>query len=762
MFEYNREIQAPTNDDIHVAEHVGQPPRRAIDYSIDIPESTNPGNYNVTITAKDGGNYEGSVTLMYTITKAKRIVKVIGLNYNAAYTGYEISTKDLVPPEVSYAGYVFHECDSQEIPLETGKLFSDDGSMFNPKPGDIYTTGTVVGTYNMGIDISKFQYDNTDASNIEVGFKLVSDGSLNISKGQLGVKFTDPSENPGTYTYDGKQHSAEFEVYWVVDPRDESTWIKLDNTDYTVSGTTTATNASSDEGYQFTVTGVGDYAGFEPTTATWKIEKATRTIKLSGHTATRTYNGSLQTVVGYDAEEVVPEGEEEIIDKTKIDSSLTSTSVAGKDVKRDSETKEVIKYPMNLNPQRFRYEDMQNVTCTFVFAKDESGNDLDGWLLINPCALEDVVKTLVPESFVYDSNPHHPVLTLTNGTETLQAYVDASTPFDYKVEGLGDQTNIGSYNYTITIPEGSKGNYIIREGEEITGTWSIVPATMDIYITGYNNESAEIEYDGQSHTVGGTEDMKFTAESDSALFDPDKVYWKYEEGQPAKYPEVSSSEVGLKYMGLIADDFTYLQDPSVAEPIVVKFHIKQDGWIRIKTKSIDQSSDLMPIEKPEYDFRNSDYEAEFHIELANGTVLYQGTDYMVYDNVAMNANKEQTEKTSEDYYYKDSKIEFIGNYSGWLTNDDPNFDNDHKLYFHIKKANLEMKATGKYESFDYDGQEHMAAGYTLEETTTTGLTYLVDQNKVEPTIGDVFVTGKNKGYYYAELPKNEPAPGEQG
>ena len=32
---------------------------------------------------------------------------------------------------------------------------------------------------------------------------------------------------------------------------------------------------------------------------------------------------------------------------------------------------------------------------------------------------------------------------------------------DYKVEGLGDQTDIGTYTYTITIPEVSSGNYII-------------------------------------------------------------------------------------------------------------------------------------------------------------------------------------------------------------------------------------------------------------------------------------------------------------
>ena len=284
----------------------------------------------------------------------------------------------------------------------------------------------------------------------------------------------------------------------------------------------------------------------------------------------------------------------------------------------------------------------------------------------------------------------------------------------------------------------------------------IVPAKMDIYITGSNNEGSGqgIEYDGEEHQVGGTaEDPGFSAECSSDLFDEDQICWNYDPEHPSvkNYPSAVSSEVGLTLMNLNAGDFTYLQTPVQGGlPIEVVFHIKQDGWIRITNKTVDYD-DLLEIPKPEYTFTNGDIAASFNLTLEGGggdaITLIEGQDYDVYDNVGKYVKYNED---GEIDYYKDSKIVFKGNYTGTLinTSDTPV---GKELWFKINKATLELLATGKKEVVTYDGQEHRAAGYTLsekDESSTyhqTGMISLIDQNKVRPTIGDVFISKTNKG-----------------
>lgn len=766
-FEYNRIQQYPPVADGFNVEDYNEDEIRSDDYEISytfpVDGSVNPGTYIVNLNATLNGNYKNRAQTLYTITPAIRIVKVSG----------SILTKSFDGNEHSVTGYEYQECDFRGDEITENKLFDD--SSISPAKNTYTAKGTNVGTYNMGIDTSKFIYTGNfdgeeygDSAYIQTSFELVQDGYLKINNGYLTIKFIDPSKEPPTYIYDGTLKTPVYEVYFG-EPEEGKKPLQSD--DYIISGTTTATNASGEDGYTFTVTGTGIYAGMVSDEAVWYIEKAQRSINITGHQGTKTYNTQEQTVSGFDFEEVIPEGEtEELIKADLIDSSSVNTTVSGTNVKWTDG--EVGKYEMGIDPESFMYSD-DNVSITkWVLVED-------GWLQINPCDLRTLPRSLSQESFVYDTTPHNPSITIKNGENTLTSNLTDPKPepelYDYHVEGLQPQTDIpeSGYDYTITVPaiaDKGSGNYFIsnteEEGNKITGKWYIVPAKLDIYIKGWTSDDSDTEtgrevfpYDGKDHTIGWTEDhpewLGFTARSDSPLFNASQIRWMYDEEQPGDevWPSVSSSEVGVTYMGLEKGQFTYLQTKIGDKvPISVEFHIEQDGWIRITNKAITYD-DLDPIVDKEYTFTNSDIKAHFDlVRVVEGTKipLVEGIDYDIFDNVAKYVNLDS------EPWYTTSRVVFKGNYSGTLVNTPGALEGD-RLYFKINKANLTMIVSGITEQVEYDGKEHIAAGYTLKEKETdeiytkTGFDFLIDQNFIQPAKGDTFVVGTNANIYTRPL-----------
>ena len=382
--------------------------------------------------------------------------------------------------------------------------------------------GTDAGEYPVGIVSGDFRNTSKNFTNVEF---VVVDGALKIDPVTDKVTVT-ITENSDTVVYDTKEHSV--------------TGYKsmtADNALYDVKKNVAETPT---EAWTAKGTDVGEYpvgieaSDFENTSRNFTnvefviVDGALNitpaesiVVKIAGHTKTVIYNGTEQTVEGYEI--------------TSNPANATVTLV-GKAVASgtDADT-----YPMGLTAADFTATSPNYETVVIEVT--------DGWLKIDP--ITDKVTVTVTEksdTVVYDGAEHS-----VTGYETMTAdnalydIADvAETPTDtWTAKG----TNVGEYPVGIVSGDfkNTSRNFTNVEFIVVDGALEITPVTDKVTVT-VVEKSDTVVYDGAEHSVTGYESMT----SDNALYDIANVA-----ETPTAAWTAKGTEAGEYPVGIVSGDF---------------------------------------------------------------------------------------------------------------------------------------------------------------------------------------------------------------
>ena len=337
--------------------------------------------------------------------------------------------------------------------------------------GETVTPDTNVGTYPMGLNADQFANTNGNFENVTFN---VTDGWLKIDPlSEVVVTITGHND---TVTYNGSEQSVEGYDVSISVPEG----VSYTAADFSFSGTAKAagTNVGTYpmglNADQFANTnGNFENVTFNVTDGWLKIDPLSEVVvTITGHNDTVTYNGSEQSVEGYEVSISAPEG----VNYSEADFSFNGTAkAAGTNVGT---------YPMGLKASDFANTNGNFSNVEFVV--------VDGKLEISK---RSVKLTSASDSKVYDGNA------LTNGEVTVSgdgfAKDEGAT---YNVTGT--QTNVGESKntFTYTLNKGTKAdNYTIEKTE---GKLKVTPVTDKVTVTITGNTASE-KYDGTEKTASG-------------------------------------------------------------------------------------------------------------------------------------------------------------------------------------------------------------------------------------------------------------------
>ena len=239
-------------------------------------------------------------------------------------------------------------------------------------------------------------------------------------------------------------------------------------------------------------------------------------VTITGHNDTVTYNGSEQSVEGYEVSISAPEG----VNYTEADFSFSGTAKAAG---TNAGT-----YPMGLNADQFANTNGNFTNVTF--------NVTDGWLKIDP---RPVTLTSGSAERVYNGEA------LTNETVTVggDGFADGEGAA-YDVTGSRTDVGESDNTFTYTLNEGTNANnYSI---EVAFGTLKVTPVTTKVTVT-ITEKSGTATYDGGDHIVSGYASMT----ADNELYDVDASVQE----TPTAAWTVKGKDAGEYPVGIAADDF---------------------------------------------------------------------------------------------------------------------------------------------------------------------------------------------------------------
>ena len=467
-------------------------------------KGTNAGTYPMGLTADQFTNNKSKNFSKVTFEVAdgwlkidpvetEVVVKIAGKTKTETYNGKEHSVEGYTVTSISN-------------PLYTANDFTFTGTA--------EAKGTNAGTYPMGLTAD--QFTNNKSKNFSKVTFEVADGWLKIDpvETEVVVKIAGKTK---TETYNGKEHSVEgYTVTSISNPLYTAN-------DFTFSGTAKAagTNAGTYpmglNADQFANTnGNFENVTFNVTDGWLKIDPLSEVVvTITGHNDTVTYNGSEQSVEGYEVSISAPEG----VNYTAADFSFNGTAKAtGTNVGT---------YPMGLKASDFANTNGNFDNVTF--------NVTDGWLKIDP---RPVTLTSGSAERVYNGKP------LMNETVTVGGdgfAKDEGVTYDF----TGSQTDVGESENTFTF-EANEGTSAKNYSFEFKfGTLKVTPFTDKVTVT-ITEKSGTATYDGKEHIVSGYESMT----ADNPLYDEDSV-----EENPTVMWAAKGTNVGEYPVGIVAGDF---------------------------------------------------------------------------------------------------------------------------------------------------------------------------------------------------------------
>lgn len=285
-----------------------------------------------------------------------------------------------------------------------------------------------------------------------------------------------------------------------------------------------------------------------------------------------------------------------------------------------------------------------------------------------------------------------------SGTETIPPFFNSEITFDVS-SGAKEANYEVQYN---TVKMTIKDELIIT----VTGLHT--DETNPVYYNGQIQHSPK-NAEGKGYEVSASEPEGIT-------FDPNKFKIKAEF---VGCDDASGYNAGRYYMNLKSEYFEYT-DPVYYSVVVV------DGYLDISKKDITTCN----ISCSPNEFTYNALAQGPNIEIKNGETVLTERDYVVENAKGVDAGT------------YDIVIKGTGNYTGEITKEQNN-----KLTYTIKQANMTIQLNGNVETREYDGREHTLSGFSATEVTTS--TGLLDQNKIKTKDNaEVNAIGTNYGQYF--------------
>lgn len=441
------------------------------EFTYELNKGTKADNYDITVV-------KGKLTV--TASKEEVVVTITENSGTYKYDG----------TEKSVTGY--------KVTSINNKLYSKDDFEFS---GNDKVSGTDAGSYDMNLKASDFKNTNKNFDNVKF---VIVDGTLTIEK----RKVTMTSEDAGK-TYDGTA---------------------LTNKTVNESGD----GFAEGEGATYDVTGTQTNAGSSDNTFTYKLNKGTKadnyiietkegkltvtpvtaevTVNIKEHSGKKLYNGSEQSVSGYDVTNI-----SNALYKVKDFEFGGNDTVSGTNAGS---------YDMNITPADFKNISKNFTNVKFVIE--------DGKLVIEK---RNVTLTSASDEKVYDGKA------LTNDTVKVSGdgFVlgEGAT---YSVTGsqldAGESDNAFTYKL---FDNTSADNYIIKTEK---GKLKVTPVTDEVVVTVKGN-SKDATYDGDEKTAEG---YKVTDISNSLYTDNDFTF--------TGDASVKATDAGQYWMDVKSSDFT--------------------------------------------------------------------------------------------------------------------------------------------------------------------------------------------------------------
>ena len=439
-------------------------------FTYELKKGTNPDNYNIKTV---NGELE--------VTPSDQKV-VVTIKENSGKETYDGTEKTVT-------GYTVENI-SSKLP------YAEKDFEFN---GDATVKGTNAGTYNMELKPGDFKNINKNFSN--VSFEII-DGTLTIDK--RDVTLTSASDSKA---YDGTA---------------------LENKNVTAEGFV------GNDGATYNVTGSQTEVGSSDNTFTYELNKGTKannyiietkegkltvtpvtaevTVNIKEHSGKKLYNGSEQSVSGYDVTNI-----SNALYKVKDFEFGGNDTVSGTNAGS---------YEMNITPADFKNISKNFTNVKFVIE--------DGKLVIEK---RNVTLTSASDEKVYDGKA------LTNDTVKVSGdgFVlgEGAT---YSVTGsqldAGESDNAFTYKL---FDNTSADNYIIKTEK---GKLKVTPVTDEVVVTVKGN-SKDATYDGDEKTAEG---YKVTDISNSLYTDNDFTF--------TGDASVKATDAGQYWMDVKSSDFT--------------------------------------------------------------------------------------------------------------------------------------------------------------------------------------------------------------
>ena len=441
------------------------------EFTYELNKGTKADNYDITVV-------KGKLTV--TASKEEVVVTITENSGTYKYDG----------TEKSVTGY--------KVTSINNKLYSKDDFEFS---GNDKVSGTDAGSYDMNLKASDFKNTNKNFDNVKF---VIVDGTLTIEK----RKVTLTSEDAGKI-YDGTA---------------------LTNKTVNESGD----GFAEGEGATYDVTGTQTNAGSSDNTFTYKLNKGTKannyiietkegkltvtpvtaevTVNIKEHSGKKLYNGSEQSVSGYDVTNI-----SNALYKVKDFEFGGNDTVSGTNAGS---------YEMNITPADFKNISKNFTNVKFVIE--------DGKLVIEK---RNVTLTSASDEKVYDGKA------LTNDTVKVSGdgFVlgEGAT---YSVTGsqldAGESDNAFTYKL---FDNTSADNYIIKTEK---GKLKVTPVTDEVVVTVKGN-SKDATYDGDEKTAEG---YKVTDISNSLYTDNDFTF--------TGDASVKATDAGQYWMDVKSSDFT--------------------------------------------------------------------------------------------------------------------------------------------------------------------------------------------------------------
>ena len=405
--------------------------------------------------------------------------------------------------------------------------------------------------YPMGLTADSFVNNNSNFKNVTF---VVEDGSLTVTKRPLTIE----GQSSEPITYDGQTHS--FMDWWPVTATDNTGLVS----GHEVSGISYLLTGKDAGSYTGEFTGTAKVmAGEVDVTCNYDIEYAPGemliepadkiVIKITGNTATETYDGTEKSVTGYTTD--------------VKDSSITVKLKEGKAA--TAKGTNVGKYMMGLEAEDFVVSSTNNYKEIAVVVED-------GYLDITPIT-DEVVVTITghKDEFTYDGQEH----TVKGYDTSISNQLYKATDFTFTGKAEVSRTEVGTSDMGLKADQFKNVSTNFTNVKFVVNDGSITikerpyrpnPSITDKITVEITGNSDSVVYDGTEHSV-----KDYTVKiSDSRYTEKDFTF----RGKAL----ASGVNAGTYEMGLKADQFKNTN----ARFKNVEFIIKADGVLTITQRPL--------------------------------------------------------------------------------------------------------------------------------------------------------------------------------